>query len=145
MEYGYWGGGKEIIMAAWFWMVLLLDIQYICEWKVFKKVIWHPCEKEVKTSASRGQHWPWYVGLCQLDIGFSPVVNTTCENRVWMMQSNWSLQALIWMVLHVFSQFTRLSDTKLLRLTIMFTWTARLYNILICQCFNYRVAFAKGN
>lgn len=57
----------------------------------------------------------------------------------------WSLQALIWMILHVFSQFTRLSDTKLLRLTILFPWTARLYNILICQCFNYRVAFTKGN
>lgn len=58
----------------------------ICEWKVSKKVIQHRREKEVKTSAGRGQHWPWYVVLYQLHVGFSPVANTTCGNRVWMMQ-----------------------------------------------------------
>lgn len=63
-------------------MVLIFDIQHICEVKVSEKFIWHPCEKEVKASAGRGQHWPWYVGLYQLDVGFGPVANITCGNKV---------------------------------------------------------------
>lgn len=82
-----WNMDTQVVGRKRFWqlgsaMVLSLDIQHIWEQKVSKEVIWHPREKEVKTSAGRGQHWPWYVGLCQLDVGFSPVANTTCGNRV---------------------------------------------------------------